>query len=462
MGSMQSGHELDARLAHKTLFGWFRPTFEVAVRQWQVTLGTGVALLVTQMLLDRAPWPYGDSWWPIVLHTLVESLALSLVFVAGYRLLAERESRGTALEVNSWERTLTCAAQVSLTWTVFGLVIAGALILAGIVITFLAPSLSLRSGGAVIVLLTFGSLVLTIVMFLLAPIWASLGVANALSTVHAVRSLDNGLGSVLSSLRIAFDQKWRVFWPSYALSLLLIVAYALSWFSVYIAVAILGPILRYLPIVLWALAVALTFVIERAYAPDLGNAVLGDGPEPAPATPISAAPAASAPATSGASTRPPDPVAAPAATAQATTAAPAATAQAATAADAAALLEQDLRTNRADRLVALVETGLAADPRFFASHPDPTTGLAKKIAQTRPDLALRVLQPYLKEQRGHRFHLTGALLVANILLRDGRRLADAARFLAQVKTMYPEEAMVDQLIKTANKAITAVAGPGGT
>jgi hypothetical protein len=52
-----------------------------------------------------------------------------------------------------------------------------------------------------------------------------------------------------------------------------------------------------------------------------------------------------------------------------------------------------------------------------------------------------------------------ALFVAN-LLRDTKRLQDAARFLAQVKTLYPQEPMVDQLIKITDKAIAAVAAAG--
>jgi hypothetical protein len=451
---MQSGHELDARLANKTLFAWFRPTLEIAIRQLQVTLGAGFVLTITQILLARLPWPYSLPWWVVVLRVALESLVLSLVFVAGYRLLAERESRGTALEVNAWQPTMICAAQVSATWTVIGWVVAGALLVVGKAISSAAPSLG---SAGILVVLVYGSIALAILMFLLAPIWATLGAASALSTVHAVRSLDNGLGAVLSSLRIAFEQKWRVFWPSYVIALLLIGAYALSWYSTWVVVVILGPILRYVPIVLWALALALTFVIERAYAPDLGLAVLGDGPDESPAAPAPAPANGPATATSGAAPPAPDGVAA--APVAAAAKAASTTKPATTAADAAALIDQDLRANRADRLVGLAESGLAADARFFVGHTDQTTGLAKKLAQTRPDLALRVLQPYLKEQRGHRFHLTGALLVANILLRDPRRLADAAKFLAQVKTMYPDEPMVDQLIKTAHKAIAATAGP---
>lgn len=52
---------------------------------------------------------------------------------------------------------------------------------------------------------------------------------------------------------------------------------------------------------------------------------------------------------------------------------------------------------------------LGADPRFVAARPDYTVALAERMAQAqRADLALRVLQPYVKEQQQHRLHLAGA------------------------------------------------------
>jgi hypothetical protein len=119
------------------------------------------------------------------------------------------------------------------------------------------------------------------------------------------------------------------------------------------------------------------------------------------------------------------------------------------------LLAADLTANRLQRLAETVEHGLAADARFFLPHPDQTLAVAKRLsAAQRADLALRIVQPYLKEHRGHRQHLTVALFVAN-LLRDLKRLQDAAKFLTQVKALYPQEPMVDQLIKITDKAIAA-------
>lgn len=46
-----------------------------------------------------------------------------------------------------------------------------------------------------------------------------------------------------------------------------------------------------------------------------------------------------------------------------------------------------------------------------------------------------------------------ALYVANLLLNDLCRKAEAARFLGQVKAPYPNEPMVDQLMKATEKAV---------
>jgi hypothetical protein len=113
-----------------------------------------------------------------------------------------------------------------------------------------------------------------------------------------------------------------------------------------------------------------------------------------------------------------------------------------------------LRVNSASELADLVERGLTADARFFADHPESTVALAKRMVQAqRPDLALRILQPYVKDHQGHRLHLTGALLAAELLARDANQLPAAARFLARVKVLYPDEPMVDRLIRLTDKAI---------
>jgi hypothetical protein len=427
---LRQGHELDPRLAGANMLAWFRPMFRLLFRHWPITFGAGVAALVVEHLIARLPWPWLQPWWVIALNGFVQTLALTLVVVSAYRVVAQRESVGTALALNEWSPTLLCAAQIAVVWTALACIAAGALFLAGKALTGLLPQLG-SAGAVILVLFFYAVLVIPIVLFLLAPLWATLAVASALSSVHAVRSLENGLGAVLASLRLAFDQKWRVLWPSYALGLLAIALYALFTYASIVSSALPAGIVQFLTIALTAMGVAMTFVVERAYLPDLGL-------EPTDELPTAAAPGA-----------PGAGVGAPAPNRGA-----AAVAAPSTAADVAALIEDELRSNRTYRLVELVERGVALDANFFAGHPDSTIALAKKLVQAeRSDLALRLLQTYLKENRGHRLHLTAALLVANVLARDPRRLADAARFLSQVKTLYPNEPMVDQLMRTAQKAI---------
>ena len=447
---MLHGHELDAKLATAKLFAWLPPTFQLLKRHWLVLLGAGVAVVIASRLIAHLSWSYVPSWWEALLHAFVIVLATSLITVVAYREVARDESEGTGLEVNELGQTIVSAVQIAVVWTLGMFVVAWLLI-------FVAKAglgALLESGdsgrAAVRGLMVYGIFAVPLVVLLLTPLWATLGVAGSLSTVHAVRSLENGLGAVLSSLRLAFGQMWRVFWHSYLLSVLWIGFGVLLWYTGFV-----GPrVVDVITIVTTAIGIAIAFVIERAYVPDLGLVLLdaGAGPGAPPPSPATTATGSQAPGQD-------------AATGAAYAAAPPATpaAPAAATADIVALIEQDLRTNRTQRLVTLVERGLAADPRFFTGQPDSTIALAKRVAQAdRPDLALRLLQPYVKEQRGHRHHLTGALLAANILARDPARVADVVRYLEQVKALHPDEPMVDQLLKTLSKARVPVAAAAKT
>jgi hypothetical protein len=192
-----------------------------------------------------------------------------------------------------------------------------------------------------------------------------------------------------------------------------------------------------------ALSLAMMFVIERVYAPDLGVEVADE------VAPELTAPPAPAGAAATAAETPPAPVTPAAHAAHVAAVAPESVGPA-----AAELIESELRDNRATGLAEVTERGLAADPKFFTAHPDSAVALAKRLVQAqRPDLALRILQPYVKEQRNHRLHLTGSLLAAELLARDPAQLQATARFLAQLKTYYPDEPMVDRLIRLTDKAI---------
>lgn len=427
----QSRHELDDGLADETMFAWYVPMFRLAFKHWPISLASGLAALGLERLLAYLPWPfYGAPWWVQALRSYVEITSMMVLVVVAYRFLAEKEGVGT---VNEWGHTLLRALQVATIWIVVSLLVGGAVLLGTVAIGFGMQPTGVEG------LMALGVLALAIAIgaFLLMPIWFSIAVATALSTVYAVRSLESGFGAVRASLQLAFEQKWRVFWPSYVLAILGIVLYVGVTFlddSFYS----FGPLfLQVTTFATTALGVTMTFVIERAYAPHL---TMLEGAEPGAVLPSRPAPGS----VRSPRVRPPPAPVGPLPTAPR---------------EIADLLAADLTANRVQRLAETVEHGLAADPRFFLPHPDQTLAVAKRLSTAqRSDLALRIVQPYLKEHRGHRQHLTVALFVAN-LLRDLKRLQDAAKFLTQVKALYPQEPMVDQLIKITDKAIAA-AGPG--
>jgi len=450
--SLRQGHELDAELAGANLFGWFGPAIGLLIRNLPIVLGGGAAAVLGQYLVDRLPWPLFERGWIAVLHGVVDGIVYSLVTVAAYRMLAWKESKETALDVNSLSRSLILGFQVYVVWTILVLVCVGILVLIGSLLAGLM--VSLVGGTGLFALLIYGALGMPILLFLFSPLWAILGVASALSTAHAVRVDEHGAEAVFRSLSLAFGQKWRVFWPSYAIGLLVIGLYALFLYLLLDGSLLylqFLPSFRYavaaLPAVAVAFGLALTFVVERAYAPDLGLAPDRGNGEAAPRSSMGADPSTAANS------------AVPAAQASVASAAAPAGAAApapATPSEIAAMIDKDLRSNQTRRLVELTERGLAADARFFLVHPDSTITLAKKLGQLeRADLAVKVLNPFLKDHGGHRLHLTAALLAANLLGKDRKRLPEVARFLERVKALYPTEPMVDQLIKATAKAIAA-------
>jgi hypothetical protein len=103
---------------------------------------------------------------------------------------------------------------------------------------------------------------------------------------------------------------------------------------------------------------------------------------------------------------------------------------------------------RVAEVTILLESALTADPRFYASDPDAVTPLAKRIATAgRPDLAVKLLQPYVREQRTHKSHLTGALFAAHLVAHQLKKPDAARQFLLQLQKMYPAEPMIEQQLK---------------
>ena len=447
--SLKYAHPLDLRLADETLFSWFGPMFQLFGSHWPVALAAGVASVVVRYLIGLLPWfayiAYAP-WWKVAIYGLVETVALTVVGVLAYRAIAHREGlRYRVGEVNASGSAALRGVQIAVVWIVLALLVELALVILSKLLVGMFSG-SNPSSTTVVLLIVAAIYGVPILIFLLAPIWVALGVSSALSQAHAARSLEGSIAAVFTSLRLVFSQKWRVAAPAYCFGALAgLIMYLQIKYS-FLPAALMNPwLLNVLAIVMFGLGVTMTFVIERVYSPDLG---IEPGAEPAPVS--ESAPAAS-PTPGGGTVG----AAAPTASASATPAPSAAHAPA-----IAELVENELRINKTTELVDLTERGLAADPRFFAEHTESIVTLAKRMVQAqRPDLALRVLQPYVKEQRKHRLHLTGSLLAAELLSRDPAQLQSAARFLAQLKTYYPDEPMVDRMTRLTDKAIAAANAP---
>ncbi len=433
--STNHGHPLDAELADTNLFAWFRPAFEVLGRNLLLTLAAGVVMLLLARLLAELPWPsaISASWGMRTLQAFLSYVAFTAVGLAAYRTLARSEGARYAVdEVTPWARMAVVGIELCVVWTFAAMIVQFGLWLIAKPIGSWLSGHGEAGWQMVVFVITYAKYMIAVLVFILAPIWMMLGISSSLAQAFAVRSPESGLDAVLSALRLVFGQRARVLGPALIIGAGLGLLILLEFNTDFLPSVIGKPVfIDTLMIVSCAFGIAMTFVIERAYAPDLGLRIADDDVSDPGGLPTATAPDAPLPA---------PPAAAPA--------------------DVAAIIESEMRNNRTTDLVSLVERGLGADPRFFAGRPDYAVALAKRMVQAqRTDLALRILQPYVKEQQQHRLHLTGALLVADLLARDAQQLPAAARFLAQLKALYPNEPMVDRLIRLTDRAL-AKSGSG--
>src|SRR5258705_5598959 len=268
-------HPLDSQLAEANVFAWLGPMFQILGRHWLLALAGGVAPVTVEWLIAKLPWPpYMSlaSWGMRAFHAAVTTAAAMIVAVMAYRLIAHREGlRYRIGEVNAAGDAALRAAQVAIAWIVFGLLIQLALYLLVKMLVALFSSVGPQSANmlmAIVVVTYYGW---PLIICLLAPIWFMLGVSNALSQAHAARSLQGPISVVLNSLRLVFGQKWRGFWPAFSLGAPVSCLIYLELKFNFIPAALVTPTSVNLLIVLSvAMSLAMMFVIERIYAPDLG------------------------------------------------------------------------------------------------------------------------------------------------------------------------------------------------
>ncbi len=479
-------HPLDSSLATANLFAWGRPTLEIMRRHWLMLLGVGTASFFVSWILGfaRVSRPVFDPhWWAPALDAAVAMIATSWLFAGSYTLLAAREGIGHRLgHVEPWPSILGRAAGLAVLWLAVSvaIVIAGALVAIAIAGLFgnvgtaaLNPIAWFALIGASLIFFMAGALIL------FAPFWIGLWIRYALSHARVARSKEGPWTAFRAAWQRVSAGSQRHFWPAYAVVIgLLVVTISVVWLLSWIDPS--GWALRLAGIPTFAACVALTFVIERAYDPMLGS-------EPDCVVERSSPPHTSPPGMTrtlaSSRTAATTPIAAPLTPASAPTpTGPAMTASsgAPVPADQLATLVlqhtysvremrgllgrcQDKRTGlealrphllklaqgpRVAEAVILVEAALTLDARFFADEPEIVTPLAKRVAAGgRADLAVKLLQPFVREQRGHKLHLSASLYAAHLVGQNLRKPEAARQFLLQLQGMYPNEPLIEQQLK---------------
>jgi hypothetical protein len=502
-----SAHPFDEHLASRNLLGWGRPLFELIKRHALLLFGVLIAYALIQWALPhlRFSSPLFESrLWPRIVDWLVAVAISSAAFAFAFALLARSEGARYGLTaIEPWPSIAGRAFGLGLLWSVVSALIVLAFLLAGYVVFRAFGSAGSAGGGnALAFFLLLGATFVFVgaaAVVLLAPLWVGLALRYYLSFVRIVRTNEGPITAFRLAWQRVSDEAWRHFWPAYALVAIFVALSVAAYFapqSPALTIVSLACVL-----LMFAAAVALGFIVERVYDPSLGlepgieYAQAQDAVDSPPSAPTSqtpgrsAAPAAAARAAASSTTssaRAPTATSATAATANATGIAPSASDPSASSlgpplspTEFAALAAKHTYSPRemrgllgrcTDKLAGLValrpellklaqgprvsevamllEAALTADPRFYVADPDDVTPLAKRIATVgRPDLAVKLLQPYVREQREHKSHLTGALFAAHLVAHQLKKPAAARQFLLQLQKLYPAEAMIEQQLK---------------
>jgi hypothetical protein len=474
-------HPFDSSLAEANLFGWFGPVIELFQRQFVMLLMGGLAALALQLVLPylaiSSPL-FETRTWPRLVDWFVSLALTSGLFAGAYALLAHNEGRSHGLgATESGGRIVAKATGLALIWAGVGL---GIVIVIGLIGYAVVKAFSGGIGGStgLAALMLLGTMVMVgaaVVILLFAPFWVGLGIRYSLSFARIVRTEEGPLTAFRLAWQRVSSETWRYFWPSYVIVLVLLaVAFLLAFQKVLIGES---KWLSHLAAVIgFGFSLAFAFVIERTYDTALGleadvDPTSNDEPEPAPTAPVGSGAGVAITGSRSATTS----------TATAASSAQSAIAQGPPVAanQFAILIDQhtysarelrgllarctDLRAGliaarpqllpmaqgaRLAEAVILIEAALASDARFFAPVPDIVPPLAKRVASGgRADLAVKMLQPFVKEHRSHKLHLTAALFAAHLVAQNLKKPDAAKQFLLQLKQLYPQEPLIDQQLK---------------
>jgi len=99
-------------------------------------------------------------------------------------------------------------------------------------------------------------------------------------------------------------------------------------------------------------------------------------------------------------------------------------------------------------LADLMQRGLADDTRFLADRPELILPYSRGLLGVgRHELSLRLLAPFLREQRARPEHLDAVLTSARLLMTHAGKPELARKMLEHFKAAYPDEPQIPQLIK---------------
>lgn len=454
-------HPFDARLAGANLFGWISPLLELVQRQFPLLIVAGLLGSALQLVLPQIAVSsplFEPRLWPRLVDALVALALGSGLFAGAYSVLASSEGRAYGLGATQpGSQIFLKATGLALVWAAVVVAVASALgVLAYVAFRSLGRGFTGGGIASLMLLGTIGLVGMVIVLVAFAPFWIGLSIRSSLSFARIVRTEEGPLVAFRLSWQRVSTESWRYFWPSYVVMLVFIGA------SVLLALMsrMIGEfeVLRWLLSALgFGLSIAFAFIVERVYDTWLG---CEPGVEAGTTEPMDPAPSPmSASASTAASTDSPAPQLTPsqfaallgqhAYTGQELSGLMARCAD--LGASLVAVRPQLLSLAQGPRLaeaVILVEAALKSDARFFVPTPDMVTPMSKRVASGgRPELALKILQPFVRESRDHKHHLTAALFAALLLVEHLKKTDVAKQFLRQLKQLYPDEQFIDQQLK---------------
>jgi len=454
-------HPFDARLAGANMFGWVSPLLELVQRQFPILLvagllGSALQLVLPQIAVSSAV--FEPRLWPRLIDALVALALSSSLFAGAYSVLASSEGRAYGLGATQ------PGSQIFLKATGLALVWAGVVVAIAIALGIFAYAVFRSLGGgftgggiaSLMLLGTIGLVGMLIVLVAFAPFWIGLSIRSSLSFARIVRTEEGPVVAFRLAWQRVSTESWRYFWPSYVVMLVFIGASVL--FALMSRMVGEFEVLRWLLSALgFGLSIAFAFIVERVYDTWLGCEPGVEAESIEPRNPALSTMSASA--STAASSNSPAPQLTPSQFAallgqQACTEQELSGLMARCADLGASLVAarpQLLSLAQGPRLaeaVILVEAALKSDARFFAPTPDMVTPLSKRVASGgRPELALKILQPFVRESRNHKHHLTAALFAALLLAEHLKKTDVAKQFLRQLKQLYPDEQFIDQQLK---------------